>query len=272
MKAKTFLDNFGIIANAPSGLKRIRELILDLAVRGSLSKRLHDIESSRIIWDAKSLRLDEEKLWILPTALLEPKIGWQRIPMATFGQWGSGGTPISSRKDFYLKGTIQWAVIGDLNGGVLTETGVKITKEALEASSAKMVPIGAVLIAMYGASIGKVSITGIECCTNQAIAHCIPDIEIISGEYLLLLVSSLKSYLVDVGKGAAQPNISQTVLKHLMVDVPPIAEQNRIVAKVGELMALCDELGTQLKIREAIAEQLAKVCTKIGADEAAIEV
>ena len=94
---------------------------------------------------------------------------------------------------------------------------------------------------MYG-SIGKAGITTFACVSNQAIAHCVPDPAVVTTPFLFRLVLSLRRHLNDQGKGAAQQNISQTILKHLVVDVPPLAEQERIVAKVDELMGLCDDL------------------------------
>ena len=83
--------------------------------------------------------------------------------------WGSGGTPKATESQYYDNGDIPWLIIGDLNDGVVTESQSKITELGLKNSSAKIIPAGTLLVAMYG-SIGKLGITGIECCTNQAIA------------------------------------------------------------------------------------------------------
>lgn len=255
---KRISQNWIILADTPESIVSLRSLILDLAVRGKLIQPNEVTGLSSIDWAVSDLRLDEDRIWSLPTALSKPKTGWSRVPLAKLGHWGSGGTPTASRKDFYQNGSIPWAVIGDLNGGLMTETASKITQKALSESSAKMIPSGSVLVAMYGASIGKVAMTGVECCTNQAIAHCVPDRTLIEGDYLLLLATSLKKHLIGMGKGAAQPNISQTVLKHLLVDIPQVLEQKLILAKVDELMALCDELERNLLARENIAEKYSK--------------
>ena len=94
---------------------------------------------------------------------------WQIKKMPDVVKWGSGGTPKATEQAFYENGSIPWLVIGDLNDGIVTEAESKITPLGLQSSSAKMIPIGTLLVAMYG-SIGKLGITGIKCCTNQAIA------------------------------------------------------------------------------------------------------
>ena len=239
MNSKTFFDNFETIANAPGGIARLRELILDLAIRGALVGQ-DDLDTPLdIAWDFDLLKLDSQKIW--GNELLEstPK-SWARLPLALIGKWGSGGTPKRGNRTYY-GGEIPWLVIGDLNDGLVLNAENFITKKGLAESSATLVPKGAVFVAMYG-SIGKSGIAGIECATNQAIAHCVPDQNLVSTEFLFRLILGLRKRLFGQGRGLAQQNISQTVLKHLMVSLPPLTEQRRIVAKVDQLMALCDEL------------------------------
>ncbi len=246
------------IVGAPDSIESIKTLVLDLAVRGDLVQVKNADTSNSVEWIASELKLDNSKIWHLPTLRHEKKKGWSRIPLAKLGSWGSGGTPTSSRKDYYQNGSIPWAVIGDLNNDIMTSTEVLITEKALEDSSSKLIPKGAILIAMYGASIGKTAITGIECCTNQAIAHCIVDTSLVSKEYFFIVAKSLKRHLVREGKGAAQPNISQSVLKHLIIDLPPLSEQEVIVETVNELMKLCDQLDLSLRQSDSLAEKFAR--------------
>lgn len=255
---KRINNNWEAIADTPESVESLRELILDLAVRGDLG--ITDISAAKAptLWDVDEQKLDADKLWKLDTMHVNPANGWSRLPLARLGTWGSGGTPTASRKEFYNNGSIPWAVIGDLNNGIMTSTSSKITQKALASSSAKLIPKNAVLIAMYGASIGKTSVTGIECTTNQAIAHCIVDESVVSTEYFFLVAKSLKKHLIKVGKGAAQPNISQTILKHLLIDVPQLNAQQSVVAKVNEFMALCDQLEAELKSRSEVAEKFTR--------------
>jgi type I restriction enzyme S subunit len=251
-------NNWNVITGHPEAIDLIKTLILDLAVRGDLLTSNKSKVAEIIKWTSSELKLDDSKLWNLPTLLKEKKEGWNRIPLAKLGSWGSGGTPTSSRKDYYQNGDIPWAVIGDLNNDIMTRTEASITEKALAESSTKLVPKGSILIAMYGASIGKTAITGIECCTNQAIAHCIVDTNIVSKEYFFIVAKSLKRHLIQEGKGAAQPNISQSVLKHLIIDLPPLDEQEKIVERVEALMQLCYRLKHSLRHSEDLAEKFSR--------------
>jgi type I restriction enzyme S subunit len=253
MDLKTFFDNFEIIANAPGGIARLREFILDLAISGMLVDRNEQDTPIDISWDLEQLKLDAQKIWGEKFLESSPK-SWVTVPLALVGKWGSGGTPKRGNKEYY-GGDIPWLVIGDLNDGLVLDAENFITKKGLAESSATIVPKGAVFVAMYG-SIGKSGIAGIECATNQAIAHCIPNQNLISTEYLFQLVLGIRKRLFSQGKGLAQQNISQTVLKHLMVSLPPINEQKRIVAKVDELMALCDELENMLETKFQIENKI----------------
>jgi type I restriction enzyme S subunit len=255
---KRINNNWELIADTPESVNSLRELVLDLSVRGDFGTDRASKGFVPTLWDPSELKLDAEKLWQLDTMHAIPAMGWSRLPLARLGTWGSGGTPTATRKEFYNNGSIPWAVIGDLNNGIMTETASKITEKALSSSSTKLIPRNAVLIAMYGASIGKTAVAGIECTTNQAIAHCIVDESVISTEYFFLVAKSLKRHLIKVGKGAAQPNISQTVLKHLLIDVPELNVQQIVVSKVSQLMSFCDQLEAQLKVRRELAEKFTR--------------
>ncbi len=159
------------------------------------------------------------------------------------GDWGAGSTP--SRKDSTLYGgDIVWLKSGELNGSVVLESEEYVTEEALKRSSLRLNSPGDVLIAMYGATIGKTAIAGIECTTNQAVCAC-TSFKGVNNEYLHLLLKAYKPYFIGQGIGGAQPNISRQKLISTAVPLPPLEEQARIAAKVDELMALCDKLEEQ---------------------------
>ena len=156
---------------------------------------------------------------------------WRIKTLADVADWTSGGTPSSKDSTLY-GGDIPWIVIGDLTEGAVLETEKTITKKGLDSSSAKKLPVGTVMVAMYGASIGRTGVMGKEMTTNQAIACGIPKDEEILGKYLLYFLQSQKNEFIAAGKGGAQPNISQGVVKSWKIPLPPIDEQLEIINEI----------------------------------------
>lgn len=153
--------------------------------------------------------------------------GWSMKTLGDVASWGSGGTP-PARVSEYYEGDIPWAVIGDLNDGVVSTTRMSITDAGLRNSAAKWFPAGTVLVAMYG-SIGKLGIAASSLTTNQAIAGAVPHAAILQPRFLFYYLMSQRADLAGAGKGAAQQNIGQGVLKAWPIPVPSLAEQQRIV-------------------------------------------
>lgn len=176
---------------------------------------------------------------------------WEVKKMPKVVKWGSGGTPKATVREYYENGDIPWLIIGDLNDEIVLTSKSKITKLGLANSSASMIPKGTLLVAMYG-SIGKLGITGIDCCTNQAIAYA-KELYGVTTKFMYYQMKFLKPQLISMGKGGTQKNISQTVLNSLDVIVPPIDEQQRIVAKIEELFSKLDKGVEELnKIKEQL--------------------
>lgn len=174
--------------------------------------------------------------WEWPYKLPE---NWCWTRMQEIAQWGSGGTP-SRKVSEYYNGDISWVKTGELNDDYIFETEEHITKEAISHSSAKIYPTDTVVIAMYGATIGKVGILGIPAATNQACACAIvkPSTDY---KYLFYYAQSQKDDFIKKGKGGAQPNISQEIIKFHQFPLPPLAEQQRIVDRIESLFAKLDE-------------------------------
>lgn len=170
---------------------------------------------------------------------------WKVKKMSDVVIWGSGGTPKATEATYYENGTIPWLIIGDLNDGVVNTSASKITELGLKNSSAKLIPPGTLLVAMYG-SIGKLGITGMECCTNQAIAFA-KELRGVTTKYIFYYLALMKSKLISMGKGGTQKNISQAVLKSLDVVVPPLSQQECIVARIEELLSQLDANVSELK-------------------------
>ena len=172
--------------------------------------------------------------------------GWRWVKLGDVCTMGSGGTPLRGNAA-YFGGSIPWAIIGDLNDSVVATTTHSISKLGLTESSAKIVPEGALLVAMYG-SIGKLGITGVPMASNQAIAHIIPDPQVDS-HWLFGRLRADRRALADAGSGVTQSNISQTVLKGWDILLPPLDEQRRIA----------DTMRLVQRMRESAALQIALV-------------
>jgi type I restriction enzyme S subunit len=157
----------------------------------------------------------------------------------------SGGTPNRGNSKFY-QGNIPWVKSGELDRGLILDTEEKISEEAVKNSSAKVFPKGTLLIALYGATIGKLAFLGIDAATNQAVCGIYKN-ENIDSNYLFNFLFYKKPSLVKQGIGGAQPNISQGILKNLELPIPPIAEQQAIVAKIEELLSDLENGKEQLK-------------------------
>ena len=165
--------------------------------------------------------------------------GWIKINLEEAGSWCSGGTPSRKRHEFFGKG-IYWIKSGDLTDGLITQVEEQITQEGLENSSAKLLPVDTISIALYGATIGKLGILTFPAATNQACANVVPNKNLVTVRYLFYYLASQKQNLIDKGKGGAQPNISQEILKAHPLLLAPLNEQRRIVAKLEKLLSKVD--------------------------------
>ncbi|MBV6441252.1 MAG: restriction endonuclease subunit S [Haliscomenobacteraceae bacterium CHB4] len=175
--------------------------------------------------------------------------GWEIKKLGEVCETTSGGTPSRKDPNFY-NGHIPWVKSGELDKGLITDTEEKITEAAIKNSSAKIFPKGTLLIALYGATIGKLAFLGIDAATNQAVCG-IFESEKIDPKYLYQFLFFSKADLVKQGIGGAQPNISQGILKNLDIPIPPLPEQHRIVAKIEALFSQLDNGIAQLKTAQA---------------------
>ncbi len=183
--------------------------------------------------------------------------GWQWVRLGDIGDWGAGSTPNRARTDYYFNGTIPWLKTGDLNDSFITEIPEKITELALEQTSVKIKPIGSLLIAMYGATIGKLGILTIPATTNQACCACVAFQEI-ETKFLFYYLLSERDNLRKRGDGGAQPNISREKIIAYLLPLPPLAEQKRIVEKLEEILPLVDEYGKNEEILSEMNQKLPK--------------
>jgi type I restriction enzyme S subunit len=170
---------------------------------------------------------------------------WVETTLGEIANWGSGGTPKADNPKFY-DGEIPWCVIGDLTESEVWETEKRISSLGLSNSSAKVIDPGFVLLAMYGASIGRTGISAIPMATNQAIAFAKCDPNLVLPKYLLAYLQTQKTKFVEMGQGAAQPNISQTIIKSWPIVLPPISYQNYVVSTMNVFEATLTALQSSI--------------------------
>ena len=196
--------------------------------------------------------IDEEVPFEIPQ-------GWEWCRMGCIGDWGAGATPAKGNPDYY-GGSILWLRTGELNNGIVYDSEIKITDKALQECSLRMNKIGDVLIAMYGATIGKVAIVGKELTTNQACCACTPFG--IYNYYLFFFWMGSRIDFIKKGEGGAQPNISREKLISHLMPIPPLAEQHRIVEKIQYLLPLVEKYSNsqilQNKLNSEIKDKLRK--------------
>ena len=165
---------------------------------------------------------------------------WNWVRLGEIGDWGSGATPSRINTEYY-GGDIPWLKTGDLTDGYIYDVPEYITRLALEKTSVRLNPKGSILIAMYGATIGKLGILTKSMTTNQACCACIV-FPSIYNLYLFYFLLANRTTFIKKGEGGAQPNISKEKIVNTLIPLPPLAEQQRIVEKIEELLPLVEKL------------------------------
>lgn len=146
--------------------------------------------------------------------------GWEVVQLKDVADTGSGGTPLSSVESYYKNGDIPWVNSGELNDSYIVSSNSYITEEGLNNSSAKLYQKNIILMAMYGATAGKVSIINIEATINQAICAIIPKSEYQIKFFLKYYLDDLYDYLVNLSSGSARDNLSQSKIRDIKVILP----------------------------------------------------
>ena len=235
--------------------KKLRQKILDLAIHGKLVPQDPNDEPASVLLER--IRTEKERL------ISEGKIkrsrksakttdtphyenvpfevpeNWEWTTLGEIGTWQSGATPSRLRKDYY-GGNIPWLKTGDLNDGLIMDIPEFITQKALDETSVKLNPIGSILIAMYGATIGKIGILTFPATTNQACCAC-SDYKI-EQMYLFYFLLANKKVFIAMGGGGAQPNISKEKIAVTFMPLPPLTEQQRIVVEIERWFKLIDAI------------------------------
>jgi len=244
----------------------LRKSILTLAVQGKLVPQdpndepaeelllAISAEQERLVKARQIRRVDTTPLSEDDEPFAIPST-WVWTRLGKIGDWGSGSTPPRGNHELY-GGSIPWLKSGELNDNqALARSEETVTELAVKTCSFRLNNPGDVLLAMYGATIGKAAILSEAAVTNQAVCGCTPFPGFLNTYLFQYLVSQREAFHAS-SEGGAQPNISKVKIINHPIPLPPLAEQRRIVAKVSELMALVDELETQLTASRAAAEKL----------------
>ena len=240
----SWLNIIDVIDNGKAELqiaiKRVKSKILDLAIHGKLVPQdPNDEPASELL---KRINPKAEITCDNPQYGKLPK-GWCETLLGNIGNWQSGATPSRLRKDYY-NGDIPWLKTGDLNDSVIKSIPETITRKALEETSVKLNPTGSVLIAMYGATIGKIGILALPATTNQACCACVD--YMCDKMFLFYFLLANRKRFIAMGGGGAQPNISKEKITNTHIPLPPLSEQHRIVAKIEELFVQFDKIEASL--------------------------
>ena len=178
--------------------------------------------------------IDEEIPFDLPES-------WRWVRIKTLYQTSSGGTPDRGHPEYYAGG-IPWVKVGDLTDVEISTTEETISSRGLDSSSAKLFPQGTILIAMYcNDAIGRSCIISKPMTTNQAICGLYPN-ELLCTRYIYYAVLANKTVLQEQSAGGAQKNINQKIINELLLPLPPLAEQQRIVSKLEEVLGVLNGL------------------------------
>jgi len=192
-----------------------------------------------------------EAVKALPSAYLrevfesEEAKKWERKRLGEVCKTTSGGTPHRGHIEYFY-GNIPWVKSGELKDGYINDTEEKITKLGLDNSNAKVLPTGTLLIAMYGATVGKLGILEIAAATNQAICAILPNSNVLT-DFLFFFFLYYRKDLINKSYGGAQPNISQELIRKTLIPMPAINDQHRIATYLNEKMAYVEKLKVSIE-------------------------
>ena len=181
--------------------------------------------------------------------------GWEVDIIQNIATTYSGGTPKSANKEYYKNGTIAWINSGELNSAIITQALNYITERGLNNSSAKLYPANTVLVAMYGATTGKVSLLTFEACSNQAVCGVIPNMKEMQ-HYVYLYLSSLYCHFINLSIGSARDNISQEIIKNMLLPIPStdviLMFENKVKHVYKVIIEKKKQINTLTKLRDSL--------------------
>ncbi|MBX7244059.1 MAG: restriction endonuclease subunit S [Candidatus Sumerlaeaceae bacterium] len=279
MKLETFFEKFDQFADAPGAVEKMRELVLRMATSGRIAEQnpadqpgselleeIFAVRDSLIKRGTAKNRVEGNPITAGDT--IDLPSSWARCMISEVCDLQTGATP-SRAEHSYFGGDTPWLVSGDINKGEITECDGRITKEGLENSNCKIIPVNSVLIALngQGKTRATVAVLRIPAALNQSLVAMIPySGERLLPEYIFWNLRGRYYAIRDITGQDQRRGLNMKLVGQLSLPIPPLAEQKRIVAKVDELMALCDRLETQQQERETRHAALARASLTRFAD------
>ena len=254
-------EHFESFFTTEASVDALEHSILRLAVMGKLvpqdpkdepaSKLLKRIKQERDELEARSARRISKPMPALcldklPFALPD---GWLWTTIESIADVGTGTTPLRTNTAYFNPPAIPWVTSGETRNPFISETAEKVSVLALEETNLTVYPAGTLVVAMYGQgkTRGQISELQIDAATNQACASIAPVLKAVElRKYIKLFFEKIYDEIRAEAAGGAQPNLNVGKIKSTLISLPPLAEQQRIVAKVDELKALCRDLRTAL--------------------------
>lgn len=264
--------HFDLLLDRPQAVDALEQTILQLAVRGLLVPQDPQDEPASVL--LKKIRTEKDKLIaegkikrhkpLLPIAEDEQPfvlpVGWEWARMGDVFDGGSGTTPLRARADYFADGTEMWVKTTDLTNGLVTTCEELVTKAAVVENRLKHFPVGTVCVAMYGGAgtIGKSGVLGVSSTINQSV-FALPPTDGIDVGFLHTYVITVRSQWMSFAAGLRKdPNINGQIIKKMVMPLPPLAEQFRIVTRVAQLRRLCADLRQRLSASQSTQAHLAQ--------------
>ena len=223
----------GVVQNLNTERVKTTKISLPpLEVQQQIVDECEAIEQSVI--NAKEAVQDAKQEISIKVSKVIQSSNYEEIKIGNLTETSSGGTPLSSVNEYYAGGTIPWINSGEVSKGEIWVADNFITELGLKNSSAKIFPKETVLLAMYGATAGKVGILKIDACSNQAICGIMPNNRYLS-KFLYLQLDSMYEYLLSLRTGIARDNLSQSKIKDIKIKLPPLSIQEKLVSEVEKL-------------------------------------
>ena len=241
--AQFFLDLSQRLITKPQHVADLRQTILELAVRGRLVPQDSQDETAAELLGARVMRDDRAaELWTLPA-------GWEWSCLAKLGEQIGGGTPSKSNPNFWI-GSTPWVSPKDMKVDLILDAIDHVSTDAIAASTTKLIPVPALLMVVRGMILSHSfpsALSGVPLTMNQDMKALIP-FRADLAPMLLLLVKAMKEHVLALVQHSTHGTcrLNTADLFGLLLPIPPLAEQHRIVAKVDELMRVCDELEASL--------------------------